>query len=169
MSPRTEEKFKEKILDFKVRVNPSKVLKYPKFKKELCDPVLEIKEPYEYDLVLHVDLWLHQDQHGHKKVSGYVIYDYLKTHDELQNHLNFGDLLAIQAKGVEVFRQLYANKAVYAWASVIHGDNGNLYVPYMCAYLDDVVMKWRCLSNATLDSLSPGLFFKKSKKKTSRE
>ena len=146
---------------FRVRIDYTKDLIYPDFKREICHPELERKEPNDYNLLTQVELWLNPKQSGYKKTLGYIIYEDLKASDQLQNHLNLADLLAIKAKGVDVFRRLYGNKAVYGWASVIRGD-GNYYVPYLCAYINTVVIKWRCLSG-TLDALSPALVFKKAK------
>ena len=51
--------------------------------------------------------------------------------DNLANCLNLQDGLAIQQKGIAVFRKLFAGKAVFLWGSVVQHRNGYLVVPYL--------------------------------------
>jgi len=114
-------------LDFIVHVDRSVKPTYPNWVVKLIHPELELAGPAEYDLS-KVDQWLHDDQ-KRGSIVGNTIYKYLKKDNTLADCLGLEDLLAIQQKGIKVFRQLFADKAVFGWRSVVRHSNGYLDVP----------------------------------------
>ena len=148
----------EAPLDFLVRVDRSVKPIYPDWMKKLMHPELEPTGPAEYDLNT-VGLWLYDDQKT-KVVRGQVIYDHLKKTDALASCLNLQDGLAIQQKGVAVFRKLFGGKVGFLWGSVVQNRNGNLIVPYLYEDGDRVVVNWDWLDN-NWNSNCPALRFSK--------
>ena len=145
-------------LDFLVRVDRSVKPTYPDWFKELEHPELELTGPAEYDLNT-VGLWLHDDQRN-GVVVGNTIYEHLKKYNALASCLNLQDGLAIQAKGIAVFRKLFADKAVFLWGSVVQYRVGNLNVPYLCEDGGRVVVIWNWL-DGSFSSGRPALRFGK--------
>ena len=129
----------EPVLDFIVRVDRSVKPSYPDWMKKLMHPELELAGPAEYDLS-KVDQWLHDDQKG-GSVVGNTIYKYLQG-DNLATCLNLQDGLAIQAKGIAIFRKLFAGKAVFLWGSVVENRNSRLNVPFLFERGGEVVVGW---------------------------
>jgi len=70
------------------------------------------------------------------------------------------DGLAIQAKGIAVFRKLFAGKAVFLWGSVVQDRRGRLLVPYLYENGDEVRLDWGWLGNDWFSS-NPALRFSK--------
>jgi len=135
---------------------------YPNWMKKVMHPELEGTGPAEYNLETQVEEWLHDDQKS-EVIHGQVIYDYLKKRDMLADQLGLADLLAIQAKGIKVFRNLFKSfksKAVFGWRSVVEVRNGHLDVPCLYEDGDWVVLSWRWLDNGW-DSRRPALRFGK--------
>lgn len=133
----------EPVLDFTVRVDRSVKPTYPDWFKKLMHPKLELAGPAEYDLS-HVGLWLHYDQKN-GVVVGNTIYNHLKKDNALASCLNLQDGLAIQQKGIAVFRRLFGGKAVFLWGSVAQDRRGNLDVPYLYEDGGKVVVNWNWL------------------------
>ncbi|OGF76479.1 hypothetical protein A2926_00740 [Candidatus Giovannonibacteria bacterium RIFCSPLOWO2_01_FULL_44_40] len=129
--------------DFIIRVDRSVKPSYPDWMKKVMHPKLELTGPAEYNLNA-VELWLHNDQKT-GAVRGHTIYKHLQKDNALADCLGLADLLAIQAKGIAVFRKLYASKAVFGWKSVVRHRHGNLFVPCLCGRGDGVVLHWRWL------------------------
>ena len=148
----------EPVLDFIIRVDRSVKPSYPDWMKKLEHPELELAGPAEYDLA-KVDQWLHDDQ-KRGSVVGNTIYKHLQKGDNLANCLNLQDGLAIQAKGIAVFRKLFAGKAVFLWGSVVQYSSGSLVVPYLYGYGGEVVVGWGWL-DFHWDSDHPALRFGK--------
>ncbi len=135
----------ESTIDFLIKVDRSKKPTYPDWVKKVIHPEFELSGPTEFDLK-NVSLWLHEDQ---KTVytTGNKIYQQLKKDDLLKDCLNLADLLAIQEKGIETFRNLYKGKAVFGWKSVVEFTYGYLYVPCLIEHGGGVVLHWRWLDN----------------------
>ncbi|MEK7539310.1 MAG: hypothetical protein AAB595_01560 [Patescibacteria group bacterium] len=146
------------MLDFLVRVDRSVKPTYPDWFKKLEHPELELAGPAEYDLT-KVDQWLHDDQ-KRGSVVGNTIYKHLQKGDNLATCLNLQDGLAIQQKGIAVFRKLFAGKAVFLWGSVVQDRNGHLLVPYLYDNGDKVGLVWFWLDGHWYSSL-PALRFGK--------
>lgn len=130
----------EPVLDFLVRVDRSVKPSYPDWMKKLQHPELECSGPAEYDLTT-VGMWLHDDQKN-GAVVGNTILKHLKKDNALASCFNLQDGLAIQQKGIAVFRKLFAGKAVYLWGSVMQGQRGDLDVPCLYEDGDEVVVGW---------------------------
>src|SRR3989344_556295 len=86
-------------------------------------------------------------------------------HPELEltgpaDQLGLVDLLAIQAKGIKVFRKLYQGKVVFGWKSVIELRGGDLFVPCLYEGGGRGVLGWRWLDSHWL-SHRPALRFRK--------
>lgn len=149
----------EPVLDFIVRVDRSVKPSYPDWMKKLMHPELELAGPAEYNLQDGVKQWLHDDQ-KRGSVQGNTIYKHLQKGDALATCLNLQDGLAIQQKGIAVFRKLFAGKAVFLWGSVVQYRGGNLIVPCLCESGGLVVVDWFWL-DFNWDSSLPALRFGK--------
>lgn len=147
----------ESVLDFTVHVDRSIKPTYPDWMKKVMHPELELAGPAEYDL-LQIDQWLHDDQRS--SVVGNTIYKYLQKVDALTTCLNLQDGLAIQQKGITVFRKLFTGKAVFLWGSVVQHRVGNLRVPYLIEDVGKVLIHWRWVGYSW-DSDLPALRFRK--------
>lgn len=151
----------EPVLDFIVRVDRSVKPIYPDWFRELEHPELEGSGPSEYNLQDEVEQWLHDDQkRGFGSVVGNTIYGHLQKGDALATCLNLQDGIAIQAKGIAVFRKLFGGKGIFLWGSVVRNRIGNLDVPFLCEDGDGVVVDWHWLANVW-DSNNPALRFSK--------
>lgn len=139
----------EPVLDTIVRVDRTVSPVYPDWMKKMMHPKLEATGPAEYDLAT-VQLWLHDGQKGGNWVKGQAIYDHLKSNDMLEGCLGLADGLAIQQKGIEVFRKFFAGKAVFLWKSVVQSRDGLLRVPYLFEDGGEVVVYWLWLGDAWL-------------------
>ena len=148
----------EPQLDFLVCVDRAVKPNYPDWMEKLIHLELELAGPAEYDLNT-VSQWLHDDQKN-GSVQGNTIYKHLQKGDALATCLNLQDGLAIQQKGIAVFRKLFGGKAVFLWGSVVQSRSGDLDVP--CLYEDDgeVVVDWDWLDNYWRSS-NPALRFGK--------
>jgi|SRR3989344_635152 len=147
-------------LDFIVRVDRSVRPTYPDWVAKVIHPKLEGTGPAEYNLKTQVGEWLHDDQKT-GVVRSQVIYDHLKASNELINQLGLADLLAIQAKGITVFRKLYKGKLVFGWKSVVlnRGLFSGLSVPYLYEVGGEVVLRWGWLGRDWF-SRDPALRFR---------
>lgn len=149
----------ESTIDFLIKVDRSKKPSYPDWKKKVLHPDLELSGPVEFDLKNDVSLWLHENQKtGY--ATGNQIYDQLKKDDLLKDCLNLADLVAIQEKGIEVFRSLYKGKAVFGWKSVVEHTDGRLSVPFLIVGGGKIVLTWNWLDN-DWNSDDPALRFSK--------
>jgi hypothetical protein len=146
-------------LDFLIGVDRSVKPSYPDWMKKLLHPKLECSGPAEYTLDIAVEQWLHEGQ-KRRSVTGNTIYTELKKGDALKTCLNLQGGLAIQAKGIAVFRKLFAGKAVFLWGSVVESQIGFLFVPYLYEYDGKVVVDWRWLDSSWV-SRNPALRFRK--------
>ena len=131
--------------------------KYPDWVDKLEYPELESTGPTEFDAG-KLQLWLHDDQ-KYLCVNCEVVHSYLKEHYMIKNCLGSRDLEEIQKKGIAFFRKHFKENYVFGWKSVVRGRNGNLYVPYLCVYVDgEVCLRWYWLGN-DWDSDYPALLF----------
>ncbi len=130
------------MLDTLIKVDRSIKPIYPDGMQKLMHPELELSGPNEFDLQ-KLNLWLKKTSY----VTGNQIYDQLKKDDLLKDSLNLADLLAIQEKGIEVFRSLYKGKAVFGWKSVVEDTHGYLRVPYLIEFDGKVVLDWDWLGS----------------------
>lgn len=153
-----------------IQVNKSIKPRYPDWAK-VIDPELDSVGLAEYDVSKKVKPWLHVGQYKDNGVKGTIIYDYLNDRNELKDHLGLADLLAIQAKGVIVFRKLFPHNInmLFGWKSVVRNHNpghrngihhnGGLSVPYLNGNSVKLRVDWLCLSS-TWFRHNPGLRFK---------
>lgn len=132
-------------LDFIIRVDRSFKPSYPDWMKELVNPELEFAGPTEYDLS-QVELWIHKKQRQ-GSVEGRIIYEHLWKGGAIASCLNRQDGLAIQQKGIAVFRKFFGGKKIFLWGSVARGLDGLLNVPYLHDGGDWVVMDWTWVGN----------------------
>ena len=139
----------EPVLDFIVRVDRSVKPNYPDWMEKVMHPELELARPakYNYNLKNEVEQWLHDNQ-KRGSVVGNTIYKHLQKGDALVTCLNLQDGLAIQQKGVAVFRKLFAGKAVFLWGSVVQNRDGSLRVPSLFDYGDEVGLDWHRLGSS---------------------
>ena len=131
----------EPVLDFLVRMDRSVKPSYPDWFKKLEHPELECSGPTEYDLQTAVQQWLHDEQ-KHRSVQGNTIYKHLTDTNALASCLNLQDGLAIQQKGIAVFRKLFGGKAVFLWGSVVQNRISSLDVPCLYVLGVKVVVSW---------------------------
>lgn len=101
--------------------------------------------PVEYDLTA-VEQLLYDGQKNGGRVVGTHIYDCLKRTGKIKLCLGLADALAIQAKGIKVFKS-YSGKVVFFWRSVVLGRGGRLYVPYLIESGDAVELGWNWLGH----------------------
>lgn len=148
----------EPVLDFLVRVDRSVKPSYPDWFKKLEHPELECAGPAEYDLQTAVQQWLASGQES--VIKGDRIYAQLKKDNALASCLNLQDGLAIQQKGIAVFRKLFAGKAVFLWGSVLQRRSGRLSVPCLYESGGKVVVFWRWLDFSWVSDF-PALRFSK--------
>ncbi len=134
-------------------------LVYPDWVKTVMHPELEDKGLVEYDLV-NVEQWLHDDQKD-GKVQGSKIYDKLQEDNNviLKTCLTLRDGKEIQKNGVDAFRQLFKDKVLFLWGSVVQDCNGNLYVPYLNGNSNRIILIWQRL-DYDWSCLSPAGRFK---------
>ena len=149
----------EPVLDFLVRVDRSVKPSYPDWMKKVMHPELELAGPAEYNLLQGVEEWLHDNQ-KRGSVEGNTIYKHLQKGDAFATCLNLQDGLAIQQKGIAVFRKLFAGKAVFLWGSVVQNRSGDLFVPFLYDGGDKVGLFWHWL-DSYWHSSNPALRFSK--------
>jgi hypothetical protein len=144
-------------LGFDVYINRLERPIYPVRTRQIMHPELERAGPPKYSL-LSIEQWLHYRQNS--LVKGQVIYDFLVSTNALNAHLNLQDGLAIQKKGIAVFRKFFNGKAVFLWKSVVMRYRG-LGVPFLVEKGGEVVILWRWLDHEW-NSVRPALCFAKS-------
>jgi hypothetical protein len=144
--------------DFIIRVDRSVKPSYPDWMKELVHPELELAGPAEYDLS-QVELWIHKEQRQ-GSVQGKTIHEHLWKDGALISCLNRQDGLAIQQKGIAVFRKFFGGKKVFLWGSVVRSVDGLLNVPYLHDGGDRVMMGSTWVGNR-LGSDCPAARFRK--------
>jgi hypothetical protein len=143
-------------LNFIVKVNRSIQPSYPDWVKRVIHPELGQSGSPEYDL-RSIQLWYHENQ-KYKSATGHQIYLELDGKNALNDCLELADLLAIKAKGFEVFCSQFIGKEVCAWKSVVQRSDGSLHVPCLNVSYSKVALYWRCL-DGYFKSGSPALRF----------
>lgn len=104
---------------------------------------LEKLGPAEFD-ASKLRKWWHPQQKK-KFVVGDVILAFLKEKEMIPSCLGYADLMGIQSKGIEFFRQHFNRQAVFGWRSVVPNRGGGLRVPYLVLRGGRVVRNWRWL------------------------
>ena len=140
----------EPVLNTRIQLDRAQRLVYPDWMEKVMHPELETMGPSMYDLAT-VQLWLHDGQKGGNWVKGQTIYDHLKSNNMLESCLGLADGLAIQQKGIEVFRKFFAGKAVFLWKSVVQFRVGDLRVPCLVEHDVGVVVRWIWLGHDWYD------------------
>lgn len=130
---------------------------YPHWIKEVLHPEFECSGPTEYNLAT-VKQWLHQNQKRNASLRAASVYEHLKANSMLGDCLNLQDALAIQAMGVETFRQFFEGKMLYFWKSAAQIPDGDLCVPYLFDCGSAVLLEW-CWAGHELGSTCPALRF----------
>ncbi len=138
-----------------IRVDRTVRPTYPDLVKEVKYPELELTGPAEFD-IRKIEQWRHP-----KQIEGYATGD--EIHEELlakkllDGCLCFADLLAIQERGISFFRRHFAGIGVIpAWKSVVMDRDGDLDVPYLYEYDDEVKLYWFWLDDS-FDSGHPAV------------
>ncbi len=144
-------------MDYIVKVDRTQKPIYPDWVKKVMHPEFELSGPAEFDLQKDVSLWLHKNQKT-GFVTGNKIYNQLKKDDLLKDCLSLADLIAIQEKGIEVFRSLYNRKTVFGWKSAVESTDGRLYVPFLVEDDGKFVLYWRWLGGIWFSN-DPALLF----------
>lgn len=123
------------------------VVRYPSFVREVLHEGLEECGPACYDLRRDVETWLHSSQRLPGGEHGWVIHQYLESSGELVNCAGLSDLEEIMGVGVEVYRQLFEDRSVFAPRSVVvanelRGHKNCTVWPYLCLYGGAIVLDW---------------------------
>jgi len=131
-------------IDSIIRINRSVRPVYPDWVTEIMHPELENTGPLEYDATKLVE----QLAPGQEDiVVGKKIYKYLKDNDLLSTCIGLADLIEIQKKGIDFFRQNWKDKAIFGWRSIVRFRYGNLNVPCLCEDGGEVVLVWYWVDN----------------------
>lgn len=149
------------VIDPIVRVDRSIRPVYPDFLNQeyVNTPefvALEKMGPPEFD-ASKLRHWLHPRQKKYV-TPGTVIHALLIKKRMLPSCLGFVDLLGIQAKGLEFYRQHFKDKLVLGWRSVVPGRGGGLYVPCLVGFGGEVLLDWFWLCS-DLGAGNPALRF----------
>lgn len=106
---------------------------------------LEKMGPPEFD-ASKLRQWLHPRQKKYV-IPGTVIHAFLLKKQMLPSCVGFVDLLGIQVKGLELFRQHFKGKMVFGWRSVVPSHVGRLCVPDLVERGGEVVLGWLWLGS----------------------
>lgn len=140
-----EKKSFSKAVDSIIRVDRTKRRSYPE-RWSLLYPELQDIGPAEYP-VSKVQQWCHEKQ-SDGAVDGSVILDCIKAEDDLMNHLELADLIAIKKKKIVFYREHFAGKKLFGWRSATVSGDGHksIRVPYLYEYGNVVTLGWRYTS-----------------------
>ncbi len=107
---------------------------YPNMLERILYPEFENTGPTKFDMRT-IEQWVYRDQLN-KRVSGNDIHWNLKNSNLLENCLSLRDLEEIRKKGYNFFRKYFTSSkgsvnsnVLFAWKSVVKGNDGLLYVP----------------------------------------
>ncbi len=128
---------------------------YPEWLKKRLHQEFDRTDTVEYRFD-RVKPWLHPTQENGGVIGGKALYQYIRESDILPTCLALRDLEEIQKLGIEVFRQHFRGKAVFAWKDVVQNRDGRLYVPYLVERGGKVVIYWYWLG-FDWDGLNPAL------------
>jgi len=142
-----------------VKVDRSVRPVYPDWVKDILHPRLERKGPLEFHLRTGLNQWLHGGQKNGGGIIGSNIYGYLKNNGMLSSRLNLQDGLAIQAKGIVIFRKLFQERSLFLWKSVVCRDDGRRHVPYLFGDDGRIVIHWCWFDATLLEDSDPALRF----------
>jgi len=144
-------------VDSIVRVDRSVKPTYPNWVKKMMHPELECSGPAEYDLQTAVQQWLHEEQKYW--LTAKFILAYMINSGGITTCLNLQDGLAIQAKGIGLFRKVFAGKAVFFWGSVVQDHDSVPRVPVLCDHKGSLALEWACVGVNNLGLDDPALRF----------
>lgn len=113
---------------------------YPSWIGKVVHPELENTGPNEYDLG-RIELWRHDGQNT-GVVAGYRIYDHLRKTDSLKSCLGLLDAAEIERSDTTVFRDIFGDKTVYFWKSVVQDRSGGLHVRCLYERSEIIVGRW---------------------------
>ncbi|MCX6820030.1 MAG: hypothetical protein NT019_01945 [Candidatus Adlerbacteria bacterium] len=130
------------MVDTIVRIDRSTVPTQPQWLKKPLHPELATTGPAEYDLAA-IQLWLHEKQKEGAK--GQTLYGHLTRNNMLEGCLGYADGLAIQQKGLEVFRGLFGRTTLFLWRSVGRSSNRRLVVPCIGERNDELLLGSNCV------------------------
>ena len=150
----------EPLFDLTVHVDRSVRPTYPDWVKVVMLSELECSGPAIYNLRTAVGQWFPREGEF-TCLRGVHIYDQLKNSETLLSCLNLQDGLAIQQKGIEVFRKIFSNKDIYFWGSVVENRNGDLKIPSLSDYGGCLTFRWVWLGCYFSTFSHPVLYFKK--------
>ena len=131
-------------IDFIIFTDPFSVKNSPHWRKRnggILYRYLERVARRQYNLKNDVEPWQHPSQTT-RFVDGNFIYEFLNTENVFDRQLGYSDLLAIQAKGVEVFRALFKGKKLFAWRSIVKNRGRSHSVPYLEERAGRLVINW---------------------------
>jgi len=143
--------------DYIIRIDRTEGTSFPYWIKEIMHPGLSSFRPDEYYLDT-VEKWLHPDQKDHA-IGGDPIFSKLEEDNAFVKCLDLDDLLAIQAKGIEIFLKFYSGMNVFGWGSVGKALSGKLIVPSLVEDRSKVVLCWNWL-NYYWNKYDPALRFR---------
>ena len=157
-------------LDFKIQVDRSVKPSYPHWRSEIIHKDFESLGLSKYDL-RSLYPWRAEYQRNNVVVAMYV-YEQLCVLDLIKYSIGLSDLLAIQSKGIKVFRNLYKGKTILGWKSVIANVKGILSAPFLFEHDNKLVLEWKDLKYDDVDAncitllfakVTPGFFEKEIK------
>lgn len=80
-------------------------------------------------------------------IGGMQIYNYLIENSLLSTCVGLADLIEIQKKGICLFRENWKSQTITGWRSVAHDHNGDLRVPALCVYGNELILQWNWLNH----------------------
>jgi len=132
------------VTDNLIHVDRSVRPNYPDWVDKVMHPELENTGPAEYDATqLIAELVPEQEN----VIGGKKVYKYLKDNNLLETCVGLADLVEIQKKGIEFFRQNWKGKVVFGWRFVVRSRDGSLNVPCLYESGGEVVLNWSWVDN----------------------
>jgi hypothetical protein len=131
---------------------------YPCWIEKVMHPEFENIGPNEYDLG-QIELRLHVGQNA-GVVAGYRIYEHLRRTDSLKSCLGLLDAAEIHRKGITLFKEIFGDKSVYFWRSVVQDRSGGLHVRCLHARSEFLVARWDWLDLGWNDNRPAAQFAK---------
>ncbi|MDZ7798977.1 MAG: hypothetical protein U5L76_05275 [Patescibacteria group bacterium] len=126
-------------------IDRSLEIPYPEWVSKIIHPELEKTGLDAYDLSTAVSLWFYKKQKK-SRISGMTVYNYLKERNMLKSCLGLQDALAVRTKGGAVFQEVFDNKEVYFFKSVVEScDDEGLHVPCLVMVCGRVALRWSWL------------------------
>lgn len=130
-----------------VRINRLTAPAYPDWVKKVQHPELELSGPIELDLKALVKSKFDDEQGKSVRIIAHVAYMHLEAHGLLGSCLNLQDGLAIQKKGIAIFRQFFGGQVILLWGSTVSDHEDKLFAPYLYERNDRVLLGWDSLEH----------------------